>query len=63
MFIGYAAAIYEILKTPIKNTDDDQLYYTRVYLDTNIREKSKIKLDHKSEIFQNLHGAIGIHIH
>lgn len=59
MFIGYAADIYEILKTPIKNTDDDQLFYTRAYLDKNIREKLKIKLDHRSEIFQNLHGAIG----
>lgn len=60
MFIGYATELYEILKSsPIKNTDDDQLFYTRAYLDENLREKLKIKLDHTSSIFQNLNGAIG----
>lgn len=59
MFIGIAADIYEILKSPIKNTDDDQLFFTRAYLDTNVREKLNIKLDHMSDIFQNLNGAVG----
>lgn len=57
---GYASDLYEILKTPIKNTDDDQLYYTRAYLDKELREKLKFKLDHKSDIFQNLHGSLGM---
>lgn len=58
-FLGYASNLYEILKTPIKNTDDDQLYYTRAFLDKELREKLKFKLDYKSELFQNLNGAIG----
>lgn len=58
MFIGYATDLYEILKSPIKNTDDDQLFYTRAYLDEKMRAKLKIQLDHTSSIFQNLNGAI-----
>lgn len=46
-----------MLETPVKNKDDDQLYYTKAFLDTKIRNKLKIKLDHESEIFQNLNGA------
>lgn len=59
-FKGYASDLYEILKTPIKNTDDDQLYYTRAFLDKDLRNKLKFKLDYKSDIFQNLHGTIGM---
>lgn len=55
-FAGYASDVYEMLKTPVKNKDDDQLYYTKAFLDTNIRSKLKIKLDYESEIFLNLNG-------
>lgn len=48
-----------MLSTPVKNKDDDQLYYTKAFLDTNIRKKLQIKLDYESEIFQNLNGASG----
>lgn len=54
---GYASDIYEMLKTPIKNKDDDQMYYTKAFLDKNIRTKLKIKLDYESDVFQNLNGA------
>ncbi|XP_071576193.1 procollagen-lysine,2-oxoglutarate 5-dioxygenase [Temnothorax nylanderi] len=58
-FIGYASDLYKILDTaPIKDEDDDQLFYTTVYLQDELRLRHKIKLDHKSEIFQNLHGAV-----
>ncbi|KAI4501102.1 hypothetical protein M0802_003905 [Mischocyttarus mexicanus] len=58
-FMGYAFDVFEILNTAtIKDLEDDQLFYTNVYLDEKLREKHKIKLDHKSEIFQNLHGAV-----
>ncbi|XP_076236667.1 procollagen lysyl hydroxylase [Calliopsis andreniformis] len=58
-FIGYASDIYAVLTyAPIKNKDDDQLFYTRAYLDEKLRESHQIKLDHKSEIFQNLYGAV-----
>lgn len=59
-FIGYASDLYKILDTaPIKDDDDDQLFYTTVYLQDELRMRYKIKLDHKSEIFQNLFGAAG----
>ncbi|XP_053694672.1 procollagen-lysine,2-oxoglutarate 5-dioxygenase [Sabethes cyaneus] len=57
MFIGYASQVYRMLKTPVKNTDDDQLYYTKVYLHEPLREDLNIKLDHTAELFQNLNGA------
>ncbi|EFN70276.1 Procollagen-lysine,2-oxoglutarate 5-dioxygenase 3 [Camponotus floridanus] len=58
-FIGYASDVYEILdKADIKDEDDDQLFYTTVYLQDELRTRHKIKLDHKSEIFQNLFGAV-----
>lgn len=57
-FIGYLPEIFSIVSNnEIKDDDDDQLYYTKIYLDKELRENLKIKLDHKSEIFQNLHGA------
>lgn len=58
MFIGYADKLFECLKIPLKDSDDDQLYLTKIYLDPVLRAKLKIKLDHKSEIFQNLNGAL-----
>lgn len=46
-----------MLKTPIKNKDDDQLYFTKAFLDANLRKNLKIKLDYECDIFQNLNGA------
>lgn len=58
-FIGYAKEIYEIVSAKsIENTYDDQLYYTEIFLDESMRERLSIKLDKRSEIFQNLHGAL-----
>ncbi|XP_017885394.2 procollagen-lysine,2-oxoglutarate 5-dioxygenase, partial [Ceratina calcarata] len=58
-FIGYASDIYALLThTPIKDKEDDQLFYTLLYLDETMRDRHKIKLDHKSDIFQNLYGAV-----
>lgn len=48
-----------MLKTQVKNKDDDQMYYTKAFLDKEIREKLKIQLDYKSEVFMNLNGAHG----
>lgn len=59
LFIGYAADINALLAEPIKNKDDDQQYYTKAFLDEELRTKLNIKLDHKSEVFQNLNGAAG----
>lgn len=60
MFMGYAKNVYNILSAhEVKDTDDDQLFYTHVYLDEKMREKNGIKLDHKSNLFQNLNGNVG----
>ncbi|XP_033224283.1 procollagen-lysine,2-oxoglutarate 5-dioxygenase isoform X1 [Belonocnema kinseyi] len=57
--IGFATDLYSILSyREIEDSDDDQLFFTHIYLDPELREKHKIKLDHKSEIFQNLYGAV-----
>ncbi|KAJ6218725.1 hypothetical protein RDWZM_004537 [Blomia tropicalis] len=58
-FIGYAPTVYSIVSHKnIENDDDDQLYYTKIYLDSKLREQHKIKLDLLSELFQNLNGAL-----
>lgn len=61
--IGYAPALWELLnlsneieQTP-KVDDDFQLYCTQTYLDSNIRQKLAIEIDHKAELFQNLHSS------
>lgn len=59
-FIGFAASIYELLeKDSISDTYDDQLFYTQLFLNQNIREKLNIKLDSRAEIFLNLYGVHG----
>uniref|UniRef100_A0A224XJ30 procollagen-lysine 5-dioxygenase n=1 Tax=Panstrongylus lignarius TaxID=156445 RepID=A0A224XJ30_9HEMI len=56
--IGYAKDLYELLDSKrLKNKDDDQLYYTNLFLDKELREKYRMRLDHKAKIFQNIHGA------
>lgn len=57
LFMGYAKELFELLAQPIGDTDDDQLYYTNRFLDEATRERLRIKLDNRAEIFQNLHGA------
>ncbi|XP_063837610.1 procollagen-lysine,2-oxoglutarate 5-dioxygenase isoform X1 [Ostrinia nubilalis] len=57
--IGYLSELFEIVShKPIKDKDDDQLYYTKIYLNKEFRQKLKISLDHNSAIFQNLNGAL-----
>uniref|UniRef100_A0A0N5BDE9 procollagen-lysine 5-dioxygenase n=1 Tax=Strongyloides papillosus TaxID=174720 RepID=A0A0N5BDE9_STREA len=59
MYMGYANDIYEILNygKDIKNTDDDQLFFTKIYLNEALRLKHKMTLDSMSFIFQNLNGV------
>ena len=49
-FIGWANDIVDIL-TNVEDEEDDQLYYTRLFLN-----KDKIMLDNYCEIFQTLNG-------
>ncbi|GFG29485.1 hypothetical protein Cfor_05047, partial [Coptotermes formosanus] len=58
-FIGYAPELYKIVTSSVvTNDDDDQLFYTKVYLNEELRNKFQIKLDHRADIFQNLNGAV-----
>lgn len=59
LYIGYVPEILELLnRKPLVDTDDDQLFFTKAYLDEKMRSQLKFKLDHTSQIFQNLNGAI-----
>ncbi|GAB6033651.1 hypothetical protein CHUAL_013714 [Chamberlinius hualienensis] len=59
-FMGYAPEMYEMVNSfSIENDGDDQLFYTKIFLDEELRKKWNIKLDHKADIFQNLNGAVG----
>lgn len=57
-FIGYAPQVYDLITVePVGDTDDDQRYYTKQFLNAKIREKLRIQLDSQSKLFQNLNGA------
>lgn len=64
--IGFAPMLYELLNLSNEITiehnnkasdEDFQLYCTNSFLDTNIRQKLAIELDHSAELFQNLHSS------
>ncbi|XP_067117894.1 multifunctional procollagen lysine hydroxylase and glycosyltransferase LH3 [Osmerus mordax] len=58
-FMGYAPELVEIVQQwKHKDNDDDQLFYTKIYLDKAQRTKFNMTLDHRSRIFQNLNGAL-----
>uniref|UniRef100_A0A1A8KAZ1 procollagen-lysine 5-dioxygenase n=2 Tax=Nothobranchius TaxID=28779 RepID=A0A1A8KAZ1_NOTKU len=58
-FIGFAPDLSAMVQQwKYKDNDDDQLFYTRIYLDKAQRTKFNMTLDHRSRIFQNLNGAI-----
>jgi hypothetical protein len=63
-FIGYLPNVLGLLEEygrDVKDEDDDQLFYTRLFLDENTRTKFSIELDSLSRIFQNLNG-MGAHV-
>ncbi|XP_050525944.1 procollagen-lysine,2-oxoglutarate 5-dioxygenase isoform X2 [Daktulosphaira vitifoliae] len=56
--IGYASQLYKLLsEKTIKDLDDDQLHLTKLYLNSEIRDKLKIKLDSHALLFQNLYAV------
>ncbi|KAM3590698.1 uncharacterized protein V6R79_014517 [Siganus canaliculatus] len=58
-FMGFAPDLASMVQQwKWKDNDDDQLFYTRIYLDQKQRAKFNITLDHRSRIFQNLNGAV-----
>ncbi|XP_069831497.1 procollagen-lysine,2-oxoglutarate 5-dioxygenase 2 isoform X2 [Dendropsophus ebraccatus] len=58
-FIGYLTNVKQIVQQwTLQDNDDDQLFYTKIYIDQLQRDRINITLDHKSRIFQNLNGAV-----
>lgn len=56
--IGKAGELLAVVSAKtIQDKEDDQLFYTLVYLDEAQRTEMKLKLDHDSDIFMNLNGA------
>lgn len=44
-YIGYAPDIYELISDhEIQNTDDDQLYFTKLYLDEDLRVSLSVQI-------------------
>ncbi|KAM4605913.1 procollagen-lysine,2-oxoglutarate 5-dioxygenase 2 isoform 2-T2 [Polymixia lowei] len=57
--IGYAPYINKVVaQWNLHDNDDDQLFYTKIYLDPLQRDILNMTLDHKCQIFQNLNGAV-----
>ncbi|CAJ0606927.1 unnamed protein product [Cylicocyclus nassatus] len=58
LFLGYAKDFYKMITLrEVKDDEDDQLYYTKIYLDEDLRDELQIGLDSASRIFQNLNGV------
>uniref|UniRef100_A0A4W4EDD6 procollagen-lysine 5-dioxygenase n=1 Tax=Electrophorus electricus TaxID=8005 RepID=A0A4W4EDD6_ELEEL len=58
-FMGYAPNINMMVRQwDLHDNDDDQLFYTKIYLNALQRETLNMSLDHKCQIFQNLNGAV-----
>ncbi|GMT16808.1 hypothetical protein PFISCL1PPCAC_8105 [Pristionchus fissidentatus] len=58
LFMGYAPEVYRMLSLKeVEDKDDDQLYFTMIYLDEQLRKELKMGLDSISRIFQNLNGV------
>ncbi|XP_028298229.1 multifunctional procollagen lysine hydroxylase and glycosyltransferase LH3 isoform X4 [Gouania willdenowi] len=58
-FMGVASDLSALVQRwKFKDDDDDQLFYTNIYLDPTQRVKFNMTLDHRSHIFQNLNGAV-----
>ncbi|XP_048853739.1 multifunctional procollagen lysine hydroxylase and glycosyltransferase LH3-like [Brienomyrus brachyistius] len=58
-FIGHVQELIAIVQQwKRKDNEDDQMFYTKIYLDEVQRKSLNITLDHGSYIFQNLNGAL-----
>ncbi|KAF7256670.1 Procollagen-lysine, partial [Paragonimus skrjabini miyazakii] len=57
-FMGPASYLYKLVTvSEIDDEDDDQLYYTNIFLNEATRKELNIGLDKSSVIFQNLNGV------
>ncbi|XP_063420555.1 procollagen-lysine,2-oxoglutarate 5-dioxygenase 1-like [Mytilus trossulus] len=54
-FIGYAKEIFNMVNhRQINDMESDQLYYSEIFVDNELRSKWNIKLDRKTSLFQNM---------
>ncbi|CAG04279.1 unnamed protein product, partial [Tetraodon nigroviridis] len=57
-FMGYAPPINQLVSQwNLHDNDDDQLFYTKIYVDPLQRQTLNMTLDHKCQIFLTLNGA------
>ncbi|CAF3598495.1 unnamed protein product [Adineta steineri] len=56
-FMGYASDIYEMISSQ-DEIKDEQLFFTKLFLDETTRNKWSIVIDKGAEIFMNLNDAI-----
>ncbi|XP_066493442.1 procollagen-lysine,2-oxoglutarate 5-dioxygenase 1 [Tiliqua scincoides] len=58
-FMGYATHLSKLVADwEGLDSDSDQLFYTKIFLDPEKRGNINITLDHRCRIFQNLNGAL-----
>ncbi|XP_030640838.1 procollagen-lysine,2-oxoglutarate 5-dioxygenase 1 [Chanos chanos] len=58
-FIGYASNLKEMVSEWAgQDSDSDQLFYTKIYINPEKRKSVNITLDNKCRLFQNLHGSL-----
>ena len=58
LFIGYAPELYKMISSSsISPEDSDQLFFTQIYVNDTLKEKLNIKIDHRSTLFQTMHGV------
>ncbi|XP_068185883.1 procollagen-lysine,2-oxoglutarate 5-dioxygenase 1 isoform X3 [Antennarius striatus] len=58
-FIGYLPNIKEMVaEWKGEDSDSDQLFFTKIYIDSTKRKSINITLDARCRLFQNLHGAL-----
>ncbi|TRY99442.1 hypothetical protein DNTS_022991 [Danionella cerebrum] len=58
-FIGYAPNLKKMLSEwSGADSDSDQLFFTKIYINAEKRKSLNITLDNKCRLFQNLHGAL-----
>ena len=57
-FLAPAALLARMLEAggELEDKEDDQLFYTKIYLDPELRKAFGMKLDSRAELFQNLNG-------
>ncbi|XP_028663295.2 procollagen-lysine,2-oxoglutarate 5-dioxygenase 1 isoform X2 [Erpetoichthys calabaricus] len=58
-FIGFASSLKKMVQDwNGKDDDSDQLFFTNLYLNPEMRDKINMSLDNKCRIFQNLYSAL-----